>query len=301
MMPLRLRDLEIAPRPGRPALMGIVNTSPESFSDGGALPDPRAQVAHALRLAREGATLIDVGGESGATDCPPVSPAEEIARVVPVVERLARAGLAVSIDTWKAPVAYAALSAGAVMVNDPSGLTDPDLARVCADYHAGLVVTHAGAPPKVNAFPHYTDVVADVVAFVEARVRAAERAGVARERVVVDPGLDLGKTPAQSIELVHRLGELHSLELPILVAASRKDFVGALTRRPPSTRLGGTLAAVGEAVEAGANLLRVHDVAAVSDFLAVGAAIRGEAAVDPGLHLEEDLRRERRSAASRAA
>jgi dihydropteroate synthase len=293
------RELEVGP--GRPALMGIVNASPDSFSDGGLLPDAPAQVAHGLGLTGAGAGVVDVGGESGTTDRPPIAAGEEIRRVVPVVERLTTAGVLVSIDTWKAPVARAALAAGAVMVNDPSGLTEQELARASAEHAAALVVTHSGAPPKVKAFPAYRDVVSEVVAFLEARVDAAERLGVARDRIVVDPGLDLGKTPAQSLEILHRLDELHALELPILLAVSRKDFVGALTGQPPAARLAGTLAALGEAVDAGAALLRVHDVAAAADFLAVRGAVRREVAVDPGLRLEDQLRRQRRPPASRAA
>lgn len=279
--------------PDRPLLMGIVNASPESFSDGGLLPDADAQVAHALRLVAEGAALVDVGGESGVTNRPPVTPAEEIRRVVPVVGRLAATGVAVSVDTWKAPVARAALAAGATLVNDPSGLSDPALATACAEHGAPLVVTHTRATPKVKAFPPYNgDVMADVIAFLGERVRAAERLGVASERIVVDPGLDLAKTPAQSVELLRRLDELHELGHPILLAASRKDFVGALTGRPPACRLAGTLAALDAGVSAGAAILRIHEVGPAADFLAVRAALRGAQPLDPRRELEEQLRRE---------
>ncbi len=278
--------------PDGPVLMGIVNASPESFSDGGLLPDADAQVAHGLRLVAEGAALVDVGGESGVTHRPPVTPAEEIRRVVPVVERLADAGVTVSVDTWKSPVARAALTVGAAIVNDPSGLSDFELASACAEHGAALVVTHTRAAPKVKGFPSYDeDLMAEVIAFLGARVRAAERLGVAAERIVVDPGLDLAKTPAQSVELLRRLGELHELGRPILLAASRKDFVGALTARPPAGRLAGTLAALDVGASAAAAILRVHEVAPAVDFLAVRAALRGEP-VHPGLELEEQLRRE---------
>ena len=276
----------------RPLLMGIVNASPESFSDGGLLPDTGAQVAHGRRLVAEGAALVDVGGESGVTDRPPVTAREEIRRVVPVVEHLVAAGAVVSVDTWKAPVARAGLAAGAAIVNDPSGLSEPALATACAEHGATLVVSHTRAAPKVKAFPSYKgDVVADVIAFLSDRVRAAERLGVAGERIVVDPGLDLAKTPAQSVELLRRLDELHELGRPILLAASRKDFVGALTGRPPAARLAGTLAALYAGASAAA-ILRVHEVAPAVDFLAVRAALRGAQPIDPGLELVEQLRRE---------
>jgi dihydropteroate synthase len=272
--------------------MGIVNASPESFSDGGLLPDTGAQVVHGRRLVAEGAALVDVGGESGVTNRPPVTAGEEIRRVVPVVERLAAAGVMVSVDTWKAPVARAALAAGAAIVNDPSGLSDPAVATACAEQGAALVVTHTRAAPKVKAFPSYDgDVMTDVIARLGSRVRAAERLGVARERIVIDPGLDLAKTPAQSVELLRRLDELRELGRPILLAASRKDFVGALTGRPPAARLAGTLAALDAGASAAA-ILRVHEVAPAVDFLAVRAALRGAQALDPGLELEEQLRRE---------
>ena len=284
----------LTPERDCPLLMGIVNASPESFSDGGLLPDADAQVAHGLRLVAEGAALVDVGGESGVANRPPVTPAEEIRRVVPVIERLAATGgVAVSVDTWKAPVARAALTAGAAIVNDPSGLIDPALAGACAEHGAGLVITHTRAAPKVKAFPAYHgDVMAEVISRLGERLLAAERLGVASERTLVDPGLDLAKTPAQSIEALRRLDELHELGRPILLAASRKDFVGALTGRTPSGRLAGTLAALDAGAAAGAAILRVHEVAPAADFLAVRAALCGARPIDPGLELEERLRRE---------
>ena len=297
MTAIHLHGRVLAPPTARPLLMGIVNATPDSFSDGGLLPDLDAQVAHGLRHASEGAEIVDVGGQSGVTHRPAVSAEEEIRRAVPVIERLAASGVTVSVDTWRPPVARATLAAGAAMINDPSGLSSPALAGVCAEHGAGLVITHTLAPPKVKAFTRYADLVAEVTAFLDDRTRAAEELGVARERIVVDPGLDLAKTPAQSIELLRRLGELGSLGRPILLAASRKDFVGALTGRAPAERLGGTLAALAAGVEGGAAILRVHDVAAAADFLAVRAALRGEAATDPALHLAESLRRQ----AARAA
>jgi dihydropteroate synthase len=288
---LRLGPHTLPLQPGQPLLMGIVNASPESFSDGGLLPDADAQVAHGLRLVEQGAAIVDVGGESGVTNRSAVGAAEEIRRVVPVIERLAAAGATVSVDTWKAPVARAALEAGAAMVNDPSAGHDPDLVVACADHAAGLVVTHTRSPPKVKAFPRYEDLMEDVLLLLAERTEGAVHAGVGRERMVVDPGLDLAKTPAQSLEILRRLEELSLLGRPVLLAPSRKDFIGALTGRAPAGRLAGTLAAVERGAAAGAALLRVHDVAATADFLAVRGALL-EGGVEPDLHLPDALRRE---------
>lgn len=274
-----------------PLLMGIVNATPDSFSDPQGAKSLDELVARAQRLAADGAALIDVGGESGRTDRPPVSVEEERARVVPLIERLAADGLTVSVDTWREPVARAALAAGARMVNDVSGLSDPAVADACAEAGARLVITHTRVPPKVKGFPHYDDVVADVREFLLERVAMALERGVSDAALILDPGLDLGKSPAESIELLRRLPELAELGRPLLVAASRKDFVGALTDRPPAKRDAGTLAALGFAVDGGAAILRVHDVAAARDFLAVHTALR-DGSAGPDLRLAAELRRE---------
>jgi dihydropteroate synthase len=272
-----------------PVLMGIVNASPESFSDGAAVGGLEQQVRRALELRDAGAGIVDVGGESGVTDRAPVAAEEEAARVVPLVERLVGEGIAVSVDTWKAEVARAAVAAGASMVNDVSGLRDPALADVCAEAGATLVVTHTAAPPKEKAFPPYGDVAAEVVAFLRERAELARTRGV--ERIVLDPGPDLTKTPAQTVAVLRALPEVVELGHPVLLAVSRKDFVGAITGRTPDARLGGTLAAVGAGVDAGASILRVHDVAAAADYLAVRAALRGEREVAADLRLDPGLRR----------
>jgi dihydropteroate synthase len=272
-----------------PVLMGIVNASPESFSDGSAVGGLDAQVERALRLRDDGAGIIDVGGESGVTDRPPVSEAEETARVVPLVERLAGEGVTVSVDTWKPGVARAALAAGASIVNDVSGLRDPALAGACAEAGATLVITHTGAPPKQKLFPAYDDVAAEVVAFLRERIELARARGV--EQLVLDPGPDLGKTPADTVATLRALPEVVALGHPVLLAVSRKDFVGALTGRPPAERLAGTLAAVGAGLDAGASILRVHDVRATADYVAVRAALRGDREVPPELRLDPSLRR----------
>jgi dihydropteroate synthase len=280
----------------RPWLMGIVNASPDSFSDAGAYPDLDARVDRARELVDAGADIIDVGGESGITRRPAVAVAEELERVVPLVERIAgELGALVSVDTYKPAVAEAAIAAGAVLVNDVSGLRDPELAAVCARTGAALVLMHTRAPPKQRLQDPglYDDVVADVVAFLGERMEVARAHGVRDEQLILDPGPDFAKTPAQTIVLLRRLEELHALGRPLLLAVSRKDFVGALTGRGPRDRLAGTLAAIGHGVDAGAHVLRVHDVAQAADFLAVRAALRGDVEVDPGLALDDAIRHAR--------
>jgi dihydropteroate synthase len=269
----------------------VLNVTPDSFSDGGTYAGTEAAVARGLAMAAEGAAIVDVGGESGRTDREVIPVDEEIERVVPLVERLAADGVTVSVDTWRAPVARAALAAGAAMINDVSALSDPGVADACAVSGASLVVTHTRVPPKVKGFPGYGDVVSDVIELLEERAAAAEARGVARSKLVFDPGIDLGKTPAESIEVLRRLPELAVLGGPLLLAVSRKDFIGALTGRAPAARDPGTLAAVDRAVAGGADILRVHDVAGVRDYLAMRAALDGEAPYD-GLLLAEHLRRE---------
>ena len=299
-LPVRCHDVAAAGRTlalgARPWLMGIVNASPDSFSDAGAYPDLEARVGLARELLAAGADVLDVGGESGITLRPVVDMEEEIARVVPLIERLAgELGALVSVDTYKPAVAAAAIAAGAVIVNDVSGLRDPELADVCAATGAALVLMHTRAAPKQRLQDPalYDDVIADVVEFLGERMALARSRGVRHEQLIVDPGPDFAKTPAQTIEVLGRLEELHALGRPLLLAVSRKDFVGALTGRVPRDRGAGTLAAIGWGVDAGAQILRVHDVAAAADFLAVRAALRGERAVDPGLALSEEIRHSR--------
>ena len=275
-MILRLRDHVLEPRPGRPLLMGIVNTGLDSFSDAVRLATLDAQVAHARRLVADGADLVDVGGESGVTYTP-ASPAEvEIARVVPLVKRLAADGIPVSVDTWKAEVAAAALDAGAAMVNDTSGLRDLALAELCARTGAALVVMHTRAAPKQERFPDYHGaVVDDVASFLAHRCAAARAAGVSDEQLVLDPGPDFAKTPTETVEVLRSIDRLHGLGLPLLLAVSRKYFVGAITGRAPAARLAGTLGAVGWAADRGAAIVRVHDVAEADDFLRVRRVLDG--------------------------
>jgi dihydropteroate synthase len=277
----------------RPLLMGIVNASPDSFSDGGLHRGLDALLALGERLMADGADILDVGGESASTGTPPVQAQEEIARVVPLIERLAGdLGAFVSVDTYKPQVARAAMQAGARIVNDVSGLRDPALAGVCAETGAGLVLMHTAAAPRERRQDPdlYDDVVAEVLAFLGERIEVALAQGVEREQLIVDPGPDFAKTPAQTIRLLAATGRLHELGRPVLMAISRKDFVGALTGRPPRERLAGTLAALGHGVEHGAHIFRVHDVAAAADYLAVRAALGGEGELDETLRLTEEIR-----------
>jgi dihydropteroate synthase len=276
--------------------MGIVNASPDSFSDGGRHTTSESQVRLAERLLGEGADLLDVGGESATTSRPPVAVEQELERVVPLVERLAgELGAIVSVDTYKPPVARAAIAAGASIVNDVSGLRDPQLAEVCAETGAALVVMHTRAAPRERLQDPdlYGDIVADVLAFLRERIDVAIAAGVEPERLIVDPGPDFAKTPAQTIRLLADVGRLHELGRPLLMAISRKDFIGALTGRAPRARLAGTLAALAHVADAGAHIFRVHDVAAVSDFLAVRAALSGAQEPRRDLTLDEALRHDR--------
>jgi len=277
---LRLRDRTVAVQPGRPLIMGIVNAGPDSFSDTVRLRTLDEQVRSALALVADGAHLVDVGGESGVTYTATTPPEREAERVVPLVERLAAEGVDVSVDTWKPAVARAALDAGAVMLNDVSGLADLTLADLAARTGAALVVMHTRAAPKQEAFPDYGgDVAGDVEAFLRERVALARARGVADEQIVLDPGPDFAKTPAQTVEVLRALDRLHALGRPLLLAVSRKYFVGAIIGRPPAERLAGTLAAALWAADAGAAILRVHDVGAVRDALAVKAVLEGRAEV----------------------
>ena len=273
--------------------MGIVNASPDSFSDGGEQGDLEAQVARATALVADGADILDIGGESGVTDTPATAAALEAARVVPLVRRVAGLGVCVSVDTWKPEVAAAALEAGASLINDVSGLLHPQIIDLCVAHGAGLVIMHTRTPPKTKVVLAYDDVAADVAAFLAETLDEAAGRGLPPEQVILDPGPDFAKTPAQTVASLRRLPDLAALGRPLLLALSRKDFVGALTGRPPRERLAGTLAAVGEGLDAGGSILRVHDVGAVHDFLRVRAALRGWVDVPGDLRLADHLRRQR--------
>jgi dihydropteroate synthase len=265
-------------------LMGIVNVTPDSFSDGGRYLDAEAAIAHGRQLAAEGADIVDVGGESTRPGAAEVSAEDELARVGPVVSALAGDGprVPVSIDTSKASVAASALEAGAAMVNDVTALRgDPDLGAVCATAGCDVVLMHMlGTPRTMQDDPRYDDVVDDVKRFLAARIEAAVAAGIDEERIWVDPGVGFGKTADHNVELLRRLGELRALGRPIVIGASRKTFIGRLTGRDVDGRVGGTVAANTLAVAAGADMLRVHDVAAAREAVLTAETILGRRAWD---------------------
>jgi len=296
LRPLR-SSLRLADRTldlSRPVLMGVVNANPDSFSD----PGDRAlaaQVAQALALADDGATVIDVGGQSASTGVPEVDPDVERARVAPLVAAIAaeRPDLVISIDSYKPPVVAAALDAGAHIVNDVSGLRDPALAPLVADRGAALVVMHTAAAPKQRLQEtdlYDGDVVGVVGRFLAAKVAEARAAGIADDAIVVDPGPDFTKTPAQTVEVLRALDTVDPEGRPLLLALSRKDFVGALTLTRPKERLAGTLAAIAAVGSRAGVILRVHDVAEVRRFLAVLEALTGDVEIDPELRLADELR-----------
>jgi dihydropteroate synthase len=282
----------------RPWLMGIVNASPDSFSDDGSARTLDRQARRARELVDAGADMLDVGGESARTGVPPVSVEEEIERVVPLVQRIAATiETIVSVDTYKPQVAAAAVAAGATIVNDVSGLRDPDLARVCAETGAALVLMHTRAAPKQRLQDpelYGEDVTGEVLTCLRERIELATAAGVAYEQLIVDPGPDFAKTPAQTIALLADVQRLHELGRPLLMAISRKDFIGALTSRAPRERGAGTLAALAHGVDAGAHIFRLHDIAAAADYLTVRTALSGVSAPRRDLVLAEELRHEPR-------
>jgi dihydropteroate synthase len=266
----------------RPAVMGVLNVTPDSFSDGGRFLTHDAAVEHGRRLAYEGAAIVDIGGESTRPGAAAVSAAEELERVVPVLEGLA--GIPVSIDTSKAVVARRALELGAELVNDVTALRgDPDMAAVVAGGDAYVCLMHMqGEPRTMQAAPHYDDVVSEVLCFLEERIAFAIECGIREERICVDPGIGFGKTPDQNLELIRRLGELVALGRPVLVGISRKSTLGKVLGDPTATS-GSVSASVAAAVasyERGAWMLRAHDVLETVEALAVAAAVeRGTVSV----------------------
>jgi dihydropteroate synthase len=260
-------------------IMGVVNVTPDSFSDGGRFLDPSAAVTHGVHLANDGADILDVGGESTRPGADPVPVDEELRRVVGVIERLAAAatGARISIDTSKAAVARAAVDAGASYVNDVTAFrADPEMSQVVAERELPCCLMHMlGEPSTMQADPRYDDVVSEVKSFLDERLRSAVAEGVAEERVMLDPGIGFGKTVEHNLELLRRLDEIAALGRPVVVGASRKAFLGRLTGREVDDRLAGTIAANVLAFERGASVFRVHDVAPVRDALEVaGATVR---------------------------
>lgn len=260
----------------RVQVMGILNVTPDSFSDGGRFVDPDAAVARARAMAAEGATIIDVGGESTRPGAQPVDVEEELRRVIPVIERLADQGLTLSIDTYKAPVARAALESGAHAVNDITALGgDGQMADVVARFGAGLVLMHMkGTPRTMQLNPTYEDVVGEISDFLERRRSYAREKGIADDQIVFDPGIGFGKTVDHNLEILRRLSEFRRLGRPLLVGPSRKSFIGKVLGLDVGERLEGTAAAVAAAVLGGASIVRVHDVRAMLRVARVAEAIR---------------------------
>lgn len=256
-----------------PRVMGIVNVTPDSFSDGGRLRDPAKAIEHARRLRDEGADVVDVGGESTRPGAMPVSDTEELDRVLPVVEALARDGALVSVDTTKPAVMRAAVAAGAAMINDVRALQEPGALEAIAASQAAVCLMHMrGEPRTMQQGPRYADVVAEVRAFLSARARACEAAGIARERIVVDPGFGFGKTVEHNFALLRGLAGIVALGYPVLVGWSRKSSLGLVTGRKVDERLAASLAAALACVARGAAIVRVHDVRDTVDALKVWGA-----------------------------
>ena len=262
--------------------MGVVNVTPDSFSDGGQYLNPTAAIEHGRRLAVEGAAIVDVGGESTRPGAAPVALSDELARVVPVLEGLA--GIPLSIDTSKAAVARRALELGAELVNDVTALRgDTDMAAVVAEGEAYVCLMHMqGEPRTMQTAPHYDDVMSDVLGFLEERMAFAIERGIREERICVDPGIGFGKTPDQNLELIRRLGELMALGRPVLVGVSRKSTLGKVLGDPSATSgsVSASVAAAVAAYERGASMVRAHDVRETVEALAVAAAVeRGTVSV----------------------
>jgi dihydropteroate synthase len=262
----------------RPLVMGIVNVTPDSFFDGGRFDHPRLALEHGRRLVEEGADLLDIGAESTRPGSLPIDEEEELRRLIPVVTALAQAvSVPVSVDTSKAAVARAAIKAGAVMVNDVTALRgDPDMVEVVAQTGVALVLMHMqGTPQTMQQAPTYEDVVEEVADFLAGRARFAMERGVEQSRIVLDPGIGFGKVLTHNLDLLAHLRMFTTLGFPVLVGPSRKGFIGQLTKQTVEARAWGTAGVVALAVEQGANILRVHDVAAMRDVVNVAAAISG--------------------------
>ena len=255
--------------------MGVVNVTPDSFSDGGRFLDPQAAVAHARRLAAEGADILDIGGESSRPGAEPVSVQEELRRVLPVLEKLN--DYCVSIDTRRPAVMKPALAAGASMINDVQGLTEPYALEAIAATGCAVCIMHMkGTPATMQREPRYDDVVAEVKTFLREAVRKARFAGIGADRIAIDPGFGFGKTVVHNLKILGKLGEFRSLGVPVVAGLSRKSTIGHLTGRPVGERLAGSLAMALLALEGGARILRVHDVKETKDVIAVWQAYRDE-------------------------
>ncbi|MBI2931868.1 MAG: dihydropteroate synthase [Planctomycetes bacterium] len=267
----------------RPRVMGVLNVTPDSFSDGGRWIRSTAAIAHGVRMARAGADIIDVGGESTRPDAAPVPADEEIRRIKPVVRALAAKGIMVSIDTSKASVAEVAFEAGAKILNDVTALADPRMGPLAARAGVAVILMHMkGTPRTMQDDPRYDDVVREIKAFLRAAIKRAGKAGIPRERLLVDPGIGFGKTAEHNLEILQRLDEFVSLGPPIAIGTSRKRFIGHVLDRPVDRRLWGTAATVATAVLRGARLVRVHDVEAMVDVVRMASLLRKDSFLASG-------------------
>lgn len=305
-MKLQCRDRQIDIE--RPLIMGVVNATPDSFSDGGAYSNDDSRIARALEIAQQGAQVLDIGGQSAITGVPEISDQEEIDRVLPVLMGIrGETDCLISIDTYKPAVAQAALVAGADIINDISGVLAPELAEIAAKYGAGFVAMHTRWKPKTkfDARSLYDDapggVVGDVLAFLATRVEMLTAAGLSAEQLILDPGPDFAKTAAQTVDTLRALPALVAMGRPLLLALSRKDFIGVITQRPPRERLSGTLAAIAATTAlAPASILRVHDVREVREFLAVLDVLDGRTEIDRDATLADSLRWQNKPAGKHA-
>lgn len=264
----------------RPLVMGILNVTPDSFSDGGGYAEPGRAIDRALEMEQQGADIIDIGGESSRPGAEPVSAQEEKQRVIPVIEGIRRRSkIPISIDTYRSATASAALEAGADMINDISALRlDPDMAALAAQTKVPVILMHMlGTPKSMQDNPHYDNCVEEIVVFFKERVAYCKQSGIDKSKLIIDPGIGFGKRLADNIEILSRLAEFKALGLPVLIGTSRKSFINMLnpSDKPPRMRIGGSIASMVAAVLNGANIVRVHDVAETVEALKVVAALKG--------------------------
>ena len=281
----------------RPMIMAVINATPDSFSDAGAYASLDARMERTREVLEQGADILDVGGQSAITGVPEIPEEEEIERITPVIEWIvANSTAIISVDTYRPKVARAALQAGAHIINDISGLLHPEVAGVVHEFGAGYILMHNRGRPKVRLTEPsmYEDVMDDVLRFMDERIETLAAAGVGMQQLILDPGPDFSKTPAQTVEVLRRLGQMVPYRRPILLPVSRKDFIGAITGRPPRERLAGTLAAIAHTLTVTrAGIYRVHDIQDVRNFLDVWDVLQGETELDPERLLDPSLWRAR--------
>ena len=277
----------------RPLIMAVINATPDSFSDAGKYATVEARMERTKEVLDQGADILDIGGQSAITGVPEISEDEEIDRITPVIQWVAANTSAImSIDTYRPKVAAAALEAGAHVINDISGLLHPELANVVAQHNAGYILMHNRGRPKVRLTDAnlYEDVVADVLEFMDDRFAQLQAAGVTKQQVIVDPGPDFAKTPAQTVEVLQKISQLLEYRRPVLFPVSRKDFIGAITGRPPRERLAGTLAAIAHTLTlTRSGIYRVHDIQEVRNFIDVWDVLQGHQELGAEVLLDRSL------------